>query len=304
MVGIVTAYPSWTRDAVLRPTLIDPTDIHIPAIGTTQAVGQALADAAATGASVHIETQTSTETRSSMNVIAETPWGDPAHVVMLGGHLDSVVDGPGMNDNGSGTMTVLEIARELGSATGTGAGGSAGGSAGPAPAWKVRVAFWTGEEIGLWGSRAYVQGLGDRESVEAYLNFDMLGSPNGVRLVYDGSATSRPTEGRIIAGLFSQAFDSAGLVWQSAALGGSSDHFPFDQAGIPTGGLFSGANERKTAAQAELFGGDADTPDDSCYHLACDTTDNVDSTLLGDMARAAAWVTGALASGDVDLGSS
>jgi hypothetical protein len=300
-VGIVTAYPAWTRDGVLRPTLIDPADIRIPAIGTTQAAGQALADAAAAGASVHVETQTSTETRSSMNVIGETPWGDPGHVVMLGGHLDSVVDGPGSNDNGSGTMTVLEIARELGATTGTGAAGDTGHTTGPAPAWKVRVAFWTGEEIGLWGSRAYVQSDSDRAAIQAYLNFDMLGSKNGVRLVYDGSATSRPTEGRTIAGLFSQAFDAAGLVWQSEALGGSSDHFSFDQAGIPTGGLFSGANERKTAAQAGLFGGDADAPDDACYHLACDTPDNIDAALLGDMARAAAWVTGALASAEVEL---
>jgi len=297
-VGIVTAYPAWTRDRVLRPTLIEPADIRIPAIGTTQAVGQMLADAAAAGASVHLETHTSTETRSSVNVIGETPWGDPSHVVMLGGHLDSVVDGPGMNDDGTGTMAALEIARDIGRLTGM-TGGEA--SVFPTPKWKVRVAFWTGEEIGLYGSRAYIQGEGAREAIEAYLNLDMLGSPNGVRLVYDGTVTSRPRQGMAIARLLSQALDAARLTWQTTYLGGSSDHASFDGAGIPIGGLFSGANETKTAAQAGLFGGTADAPADPCMHLPCDRVDTLDQTLLVELTRAGAWAVGRLASGEVDL---
>jgi Zn-dependent M28 family amino/carboxypeptidase len=294
-VGIVTAYPAWTRDAVLRPTLIDPADIHIPAIGVTGIVGNALNDAAATGARIHIATHTSSDMGSSPNVVAETPWGDASHVVMLGGHLDSVIDGPGINDNGSGTMTVLAIARALAELHRSGDP--------TAQAWKVRVAFWTGEEIGLWGSRAYVQELSDRASLEAYLNFDMVGSANGVRDVYDGAASSRPTEGLVITRLFTRALDDAGLSWQTIPLGGSSDHFSFDLAGIPTGGLFSGANEVKTADQASLFGGEADVAEDACYHLACDSAGHVDSTLLDQLAHAAAWTAGALASGEVDLGS-
>jgi Zn-dependent M28 family amino/carboxypeptidase len=291
--AIVTAYPEWVRDGVLRPTLVEPADITIPALGATHAVGLALAQAAADGVAVRLSADTAIETRSSVNVIAETPGGDPAHVVMLGGHLDSVLDGPGINDNGSGTMTILEIAREL-------AAGSEGA------AWKVRVAFWTGEEIGLWGSGAYVRGLDAARSgaIEAYLNFDMLGSPNGVRLVYDGAGTSRAAEGATVAALFAQAFERSGVVWQAVPLGGSSDHSPFDQAGLVTGGLFSGANEHKTAAQAGLFGGTADAPGDACYHLACDTVDNIDPGLLEEMARAAAWVVGALASGEVALSGS
>jgi Zn-dependent M28 family amino/carboxypeptidase len=294
-VGIITAYPAWARDAVLRPTLIEPADIHIPAIGVTGAVGNALDVAANAGSEVHLATHTSSDMGSSPNVIAETPWGDPAHVVMLGGHLDSVIDGPGINDNGSGTMTVLAIARGLaelhrsGSPTGQ--------------AWKVRVAFWTGEEIGLWGSRAYAQDIPDRESLEAYLNFDMVGSANGVRDVYDGAASSRAAEGLVITRLFTRALDEAGLSWQTIPLGGSSDHFSFDLAGIPTGGLFSGANEVKTADQAALFGGDADVAEDVCYHLACDSSSHIDATLLAQLAHAAAWTAGALASGEVDLNS-
>jgi aminopeptidase Y len=296
-VGVITAYPAWPRDGVLRPTLVDPSDIRIPVLGTTAAVGNALNDAAAASGSVHLSVRTATVDGSSVNVIAESPWGDPRHVVMLGGHLDSVIDGPGVNDNGSGTMTVLEIARALASLAGTRAGS---GSPPPSASWKVRVGFWTGEEIGLWGSRAYVGSL-PPGTVDAYLNFDMLGSPNGVREVYDGTSSSRPTEGVLISGLFSRALDDMGLVWQSVPLGGSSDHFSFDQAGIPTGGLFAGANERKSQDQAALFGGQANAPEDSCYHLACDTADRVDQKLLGELARAAAWTTGALAAGGYDL---
>ena len=289
--ALVTAYPEWERDRVLRPTLIDPDDIRIPAIGATHAVGLALAQAAEDGDEVRIDVQTTAETRTSMNVFGETPGGDPGRIVMLGGHLDSVVDGPGINDNGSGTMTILEIARQLATAT--------NGN----PAWKVRVVFWTGEELGLLGSAAYVQDADapTSDEVAAYVNLDMTGSPNGVRLIYDGADSSRPTEGGIVAGLFATAFDRAGIVWQSTALGGSSDHFPFDQVGITTGGLFSGAGEHKSEAQAGLFGGTAGTPTDPCYHLACDTVDNVDPVLLEQMARAAAFVVGAIASGTVPI---
>lgn len=299
-VGIVTSYPAWSRDGVLRPTLINPADIRIPAIGATAQVGLALNDAAARGASVHVAVHASSESGSSVNVIGETPWGDPAHVVMLGGHLDSVVDGPGMNDDGSGTMTVLGIAKALASTTGMG-GGDSGLSA---PAWKVRVAFWTGEEIGLWGSRGYIDTLTSTSAITAYLNFDMVASPNGVRLVYDGASTVRPQQSLVIQALFTRALDGLGLTWQTASLGGSSDHASFDQAAIPTGGLFSGANERKTQSQADLFGGIAGAAEDPCLHLPCDTTDNLNRTLLGELGRAGAWVVGALASGTVDLSGS
>jgi len=288
-VGVITAYPAWRRDAVLRPTLIDPSDIRIPVLGASGAAGNALNDAAAAGGSVHISVRTSSDTGSSVNVIGETPWGDPNHVVMVGGHLDSVVDGPGMNDDGSGTMTVLGIARAL-----------AAVAAPPAPAWRVRVAFWTGEEIGLWGSRAYVAGL-TSGTVQAYINLDMLGSSNGVREVYEGAVTPRPRESIIVGGLLSRALSDMGLVWQTASLGGSSDHASFDQALIPTSGLFSGANELKTQEQANLFGGTAGAPNDPCLHLACDRTEGIDRTLLGELARAGAWGVGALASGTVQL---
>jgi Zn-dependent M28 family amino/carboxypeptidase len=289
--GIVTAYPEWVADRVLRPTLVDPSGLTIPAVGATHAVGLALFAAATAGSDVHLRVSTTVEVETTMNVIAETPGGDPQNVVMLGGHLDSVVDGPGINDNGSGTMAVLEIARELAALRPEGA------------PWKVRVAFWTGEETGLLGSFDYVQRLSpdDVAAIEAYLNFDMLGSPNGIRQVYDAGASTRPLGSGLVQDLFTGALDAAGLSWELVAVGGASDHSPFDQLGVPVGGLFSGASERKTPEQAAVFGGTADAPNDPCYHLLCDTPSNIDPVLLEQLARVAAWVTGELASGEVAI---
>jgi Peptidase family M28 len=296
VVALVTSYADWPRDGVLRPTLVTPADVHIPVIGTTPAAGLVLYDASMQGQRVHVVTATLTEQRTSMNVIGETPDGDPGRVVMLGGHLDSVIDGPGINDNGSGTMTVLEIAREL---------AALGRADAPTrPTWKVRVAFWTGEEIGLYGSATYARAL-NRESagrIQAYLNFDMLGSPNGIRVIYD-DGTTNPPGGAVIADLLQQALESESLAWEKEFIGAVSDHYPLEQAGVPTGGLYSGANEVKSPTQESRYGGTAGLPNDACYHLACDTIDNVDQAWLEQMARAAAWVVGALASGTVDLAS-
>ncbi|NJD29323.1 MAG: M28 family peptidase [Chloroflexi bacterium] len=289
-VALVRSTPGWEPGEVLRPTLLDPAGLTIPAVGATHQVGLALDEAADEGQEVHLAISTSVVMRPMVSVIGETAAGDPGRVVMLGGHLDSVVDGPGINDNGSGTMAVLEIARRLAAIS------SAGG---PSPAWRVRVAFWSAEELGVWGSSRYVAGLPDaeRSRIAAYLNLDMLGSINGVRDVYHlpESAGSAAIEGLLVA-----ALEDEGLAWSTIG-GGSSDDLPFVQAGIPIGGLFSGHNSAKTAAQVTAFGGTLGESLDPCYHLACDTLDNVDPVRLAELARAAAWVTGYLTSGEVVL---
>ena len=295
-VAIVTAYPEWQRDHVLRPTLVDPGGMAIPALAASNDTGLALAAAAERGAKGHILVDATSELRTSSSLIAETTGGSADHILMIGGHIDSAIDGPGINDDGSGTMTILEIGRQLAAAT-TGPQSPAGDG------WRVRLAFWTGEEIGLLGSSAYVEGLDSAEigAIEAYLNLDMLASPNGVREIYSGAVSTRPTESTAIADLFSSALDRAGLSSSVIELPGGADHASFNNFAIPTGGLFSGANEIKTPEQVDLFGGTAGTPEDPCYHLACDTVDNLDPVLLEEMARAAAWVVGALASGEVTL---
>jgi Zn-dependent M28 family amino/carboxypeptidase len=290
VVALVTSYPEWAPGQVRRPTLINPDDIHMPVLGTTHEAGVALAQAAAAGAAAHVVTSTRSETVTSMNVIGELAGSDPSRILMLGGHLDSVIDGPGINDNGSGTMTVLEIAREL-AAIRTADPGALRST--------VRVGFWTGEEEGLYGSFSYAAKLDPDEAgrIAAYLNFDMLGSPNGVRVVYETDSLGRPQEDEAISELFRGELESAGYAWLPEVVGPQSDHYAFEQALVPVGGLFSGANEPKTAAEAVLFGGDGNAPRDACYHLACDTADNIDPVLLEQLARAAAWVTGVLIPG-------
>ena len=290
-IAVITAYPEWRAGSVLRPTLITPDDITVPAIGTTQEVGLALLAAAQSGAKVRVAVDAVSGPKASVNLVAETPGGDPAHVVVVGGHLDSVIDGPGINDNGSGTMTIVELARELARLRPDGAG------------WKVRFIMFTGEETGLIGSLDYVATLppAESKSMAAYLNFDMLGSPNPVRQVYAVQDTTRPDANRVIADLFGAALDAQGVTWETISLGCQADHCPFNHAGLPTGGLFSGANEIKTPAQVELFGGTAAAPQDPCYHLACDTTANIDREVLEQLAEAAAWVVGRFAGGEVAI---
>ena len=213
---------------------------------------------------------------------------------MVGAHLDSVAEGPGINDNGSGSSTILEIAEEM-------------AELGDRPRNRVRFAFWGAEEAGLVGSTAYVEEQienGGIDQIEANLNFDMVGSPNFVRFVYDGDLSdSTPPPGGAPNGsgqierLFTRYFDRQGLAHAPTAFDGRSDYGRFiaEDAGVPAGGLFTGAEGIKTEAQEELFGGVAGLPYDPCYHQACDTFFNLSYTALDQMSDAAAHATWTLA---------
>jgi Zn-dependent M28 family amino/carboxypeptidase len=196
---------------------------------------------------------------------------------VLGGHLDSVFEGPGINDNGSGVAALLEIARGLA------ASGVPDGVA-------VRIGLWGGEELGTIGSRAYVDGLVDE--VIAYLNLDMAGSLDGANLVYDEAHAADGSAA--ITAAYLAWFAERGEPTETVDLGGSSDHFGFIAAGIPTGGLFAGATESGSAAQPGT-GGTGGPPADACYHLACDDLDNVDVERVALFAEATFAVTFALA---------
>ncbi len=158
----------------------------------------------------------------------------------------------------------------------------------------VRFAFWGAEEAGLLGSEHYVAELSDAERAKIYanLNFDMLGSPNYVRFVYDGDGSnggeSGPPGSAQIEDVFNSYFDSKGLASEPTDFDGRSDYGPFIAAGIPAGGLFSGAEGVKTAEQAVVYGGTADEPYDPCYHAACDTITNLSADALQELGDAAA----------------
>src|SRR5688572_11347790 len=86
---------------------------NIPVIGTTQAIGQEQVALLAKGpVTLHVAASTLSERRSTRNVIADTG-GKASRTVVVGAHLDSVAQGPGINDNGSGTSTILEIAEQF-----------------------------------------------------------------------------------------------------------------------------------------------------------------------------------------------
>lgn len=212
------------------------------------------------------------------NLIADWPGGDPNQVLMAGAHLDSTTSGPGINDNGTGSAAVLETALAVSRAQ-------------LKPTKHLRFGWWGAEELGLLGSRAYVNSLStaQRATVAGYLNFDMIGSPNPGYFVYDDDPTIEKTFKDYYAGL--------GVPTEPDTVGdGRSDHASFKSAGIPVGGLFTGAGERKTAAQAQKWGGTSGQSFDRCYHSSCDTTANVDDTALdrnSDALAHAVWTLGA-----------
>lgn len=254
---------------------LDRPAVGIPVVGTSAAVGEELlAREGPSEVRVFVGDQASNVTT---NIIAQTRGGDENETVMLGAHLDSVVQGPGINDNGSGSATVLEISLQLAKLDAE-------------PRNRVRFAFWGAEELGLVGSTHYVEGLEDDElqDISAYLNFDMVGSPNFATSVYEG-----PDE---VEGVFGSYFEARGIeVETNSALDGRSDHGPFQEEGVPTGGLFTGAGGTKTEEQEEAFGGESGDPFDACYHRACDDLDNLNEEPLDRLSDAAAHAAAVLA---------
>ena len=202
------------------------------------------------------------------NVVAQTS-GRADNVIVVGAHLDSVDDGPGINDNGSGSGTILEIAEQMAKTN---------------PRNAVRFVWFSAEESGLLGSTAYVNSLSaaQKADIAGMLNFDMLASPNFVRFVYDGDLSSFPgpvggvpAASAQIEKIFLDYFAAQGLATAPTAFDGRSDYRAFIQNGIPAGGLFTGAEVRKTADQAAIFGGAVGEQFDPCYHAFCDTLETV-----------------------------
>lgn len=213
------------------------------------------------------------------NLIADWPGGDPNKVLMAGAHLDSVSSGAGINDNGSGSAAVLETALAV-------------SRAGHQPDKHLRFAWWGAEELGLVGSRYYVNNLpsAERSKLSGYLNFDMIGSPNAGYFVYDDDPVIEKT--------FKDYFAGLNVPTEIEIEGdGRSDHAPFKNVGIPVGGLFTGAGNTKSAAQAQKWGGTAGQAFDRCYHSSCDNLSNINDTALDRNSDAAAHAIWTLSSG-------
>lgn len=228
---------------------------------------------------LELVSETLIEVVDSFNVLCETsePVSDPSTVIMAGAHLDGVPEGPGINDNGSGASTLLEIALQLKSLK---------------LAKRVNhlvFAWWGSEETGLIGSRNYVNQTKDLAKVALYLNFDMLASPNYVPGVFDGSTAPTPLHNatNYITSALVEYFTHYGLPFLLQPMVSGSDFVPFMEAGIPTGGLAAGAAELKTMEQRKKYGGIARAARDPCYHRDCDTTDNINQQCLSELSGAA-----------------
>jgi aminopeptidase Y len=269
-------------DLIVGTLLPDGANVTIPVVGASFANGEALAQPNSRAAIAIAPAQNITQ----YNLIAESKDGNPNNVVMAGAHLDSVQRGPGINDNGSGSAALLEVAEQMAKVK---------------PRNKVRFAWWGAEEAGLVGSTAYVAGLSqaDKDRIALYLNFDMVGSPNHVFFIYDGDdsdaigAGPGPAGSAQVEDMFEIYFASVGVPFKGTDFTGRSDYGPFIANSIPAGGLFTGAEGIKTAEEAATpgWGGTAGQQYDPCYHLACDTFDNVNLYALDVNSDAIAFTT-------------
>ncbi|MFG2339006.1 M28 family metallopeptidase [Streptomyces yangpuensis] len=274
--GIIVYNHSGTTP--VRGGFSSPAEGIIPSAGITLADGEALTAAAADRGEVTVRLDLDQEhlRKTTRNVIAETRGGRSDRVVTVGAHLDSVPEGPGINDNGSGSAGLLEVALRLAE--------EGANKKGKGPANKVRFGWWSAEELGLLGSEHYVAQLSGKQKkdIALYLNFDMIASPNPVQFVYDGDDSDRTGAGAGPAGsaqieaLINGFLDRKGKPHEGSDFDGRSDYGPFIANGIPAGGTFTGAEGIKTAEQARRHGGTAGAPYDPNYHGAGDDLKNLD----------------------------
>jgi Zn-dependent M28 family amino/carboxypeptidase len=252
--------------------LPDPPDVTIPAVGISFAEGERLANEPSPTGQLIVNAESNR--RTSSNILADTTRGNPNNVTIIGSHLDSVPEGPGINDNGSGSAFNLELAIQLKKKK-------------LVPFNRVRFAWWGAEESGLVGATRYVGALSDEAfaQIAANVNFDMLASPNHANFVYDGDFSHTPPPATapnvnpgaaLIERYFVDYFDGRGVATEPTAFDGRSDYKPFQDNGIAAGGLFSGAEVAKTQAQFEKWGGQVGVPFDPNYHEAGDDITNLD----------------------------
>jgi Zn-dependent M28 family amino/carboxypeptidase len=250
--------------------------VGIPVVGISYDHGRALERRLGAGTvTARLAVDAIAGTRSSRNVITEPVSQGGGPLIVVGAHLDSVPEGPGINDNGSGSAAVLDAALVLADAIHH------------APA-NVQFAFWGAEERGLVGSRHHVGALteDERRNIGVYINLDMVGSPNFARFVQRSPEADSALAVTVRQKLVAEFKDRSVPVEERAGGRTGTDDAAFFQKGIPTVGLHTGAGGPKSQAQADLFGGTAGKPYDACYHKACDTTANIDRETLEENARA------------------
>jgi Zn-dependent M28 family amino/carboxypeptidase len=174
---------------------------------------------------MNIENKFHDDDLNSFNVIGEIPGTDKAdEVVMVGAHFDSWHTGTGATDNAAGSAVMMEVMRIL--------------KATALPLRRtVRIALWTGEEQGLFGSQAYVRDhfanrttmalKPDHAKMSVYFNVD--NGTGQIRGVYtEGNESARP-----VFEAWMQPFRDFGMTTLSPRGTGGTDHTNFDAVGLP-----------------------------------------------------------------------
>lgn len=275
------------------PTLFNPgyfKQLTMPVAVVGSYGGSALARSTAP---VHLVLDAENVKVTSRNVLAQTKTGSTKDVIVVGAHLDGPRTGPGINDNGSGVAAVLETALQLGPL---------------APVNNaVRFVFWGADEDGLNGVLDYVFGLNEQQlnDIAMYLNFNLLGSPNAGFFTDDGDQSGPPGQGISFgdvpegsAGIERTLSGYLNLVGRRPAdmpLGIRTDYHPFMIAGIPIGGMSTGASQPKTTVQARLWGGQVGVGFDPNFQSPRDTIDNINREALAVMGSGVAFAVGSYA---------
>lgn len=236
-------------EELMPGTLGEPTNTTVGTLGITRSLAESLTEDSV----VDVEINAFVRYITTKNVIAETIAGDHDNVVSLGAHSDSVEAGPGINDDGSGTVSLLTVAKQLTKFKVNNA---------------VRFAWWAAEEEGLIGSNYYANSLSPEENakIRLFMDYDMMASPNYEYQVYNGSNIENPKGSEEIKNLYIDWYEEHDLPWVLIPFDGRSDYVGFIENGIPGGGIAAGA-EGLNSQNGEVL--------DECYHQLCDDLDNL-----------------------------
>jgi len=265
--GAVAAVIYNTEPEELHGTLGEPTADHVATFGLGGEEGNKVAHRLAGGEAIDAIAFIDAEIKTirTTNILAQTEEGDPDNCVMLGGHSDSVAEGPGINDDGSGSILVLEVAVQLAKFKVNNC---------------VRFAWWAGEEEGLLGSDFYTASLSKEENkkIRLFMDYDMMASPNFAYQIYNATNAVNPVGSEELRDLYVDWYKSKDLNYTFISFDGRSDYDGFIRHGIPAGGIATGAEAVKTEEDADKFGGHVGKWLDSCYHQLCDDIGNLNLT--------------------------
>jgi aminopeptidase Y len=265
--GAVAAIVYNNEKGDVSGTLGNPSPDHIATFGLSdeeaEPIIKKLEEKETVDAIAYIDAEV--RTILTVNILAQTTAGDPENCVFAGAHSDSVEEGPGINDDGSGSLSLLEVASQLTKFNVTNC---------------VRFGWWAGEEEGLLGSNYYVESLSEEENekIRVFMDYDMMASPNFAYQIYNATNALNPKGSEELRDLYINWYESKGLNYTFIPFDGRSDYDGFIQGGIPAGGIATGAEGIKTKKEVEQFGGVAGDWYDPCYHQLCDNVGNVNET--------------------------